>query len=99
MSASVQRRALEEELRLVLEQKATIEAQLAALRSGGRPAALKALKRNSSVIPAKTHVPATKKQKVRHEAVHCKMQLMRPAAVVCTHITVAMLMQIPSWCD
>lgn len=64
MSASVQRRALEEELRLVLEQKATIEAQLAAFRSGGRPAALKSLKRNSSVMPAKTHVPATKKQKV-----------------------------------
>ncbi len=64
MSVSVQRRALEDELRLVLEQKATIEAQLAALRGGGRQGgSLKSLKRNSSAVPPKTHVPPTKKQK------------------------------------
>ncbi len=68
MSASVQRRVLEEELRLVLEQKAAIEAQLAALRSGGRGMSQqKSLKRNSSAIPPKTHVPPTKKQKVGYQ--------------------------------
>ena len=80
MSAAVQRRALEDELRLVLEQKATIEAQLAALRTSSRGgAASKGLKRNSSAVPPKTHVPATKKQKVGLGVLHTSV----PVAIHC----------------
>ncbi len=61
------RQVLEEELRLVLEQKATIEARLAQLQGGGRPnlSALKTGKRPGTGVPSKTHVPPTKKQKVQ----------------------------------
>lgn len=85
MSASVQRRALEDELRLVLEQKAAIEAQLAALRSGGRGLSQsKSLKRNSAAIPPKTHVPPTKKQKVRVFALTGSLVTSPPDDLLCS---------------
>lgn len=67
VAQSVQRRALEDELRIILEQKAAIEVQLAQLqREEARPSppAVKASKRPAGATPSKTPAPPSKKQKV-----------------------------------